>query len=160
MVLYFLCYIILEYRIYIYIRVVSHTLIIFYSYVHVVWHECASACVHAHVLWCECICVCVCTWYICIMNSYIHSERWITRLVDRWRAQPAALLNANCRHIEHRSPERTLRHWDSHPSATSVWGLQFKMQPMCALVYIHVLCFHMPYFIYVRVSVSDVFVLF
>lgn len=55
----------------------------------------------------------------------IHYQRWITRLMDRWRAQPAALLNANCRHIEHRKPERTLRHWDSRPNATSVWGLHW-----------------------------------
>jgi len=41
-----------------------------------------------------------------------YSKWWITWLVDRWRPQQAVRTNVNCRHIEHRHVECTLRRWD------------------------------------------------
>ena len=38
--------------------------------------------------------------YFCVwwgLESTYNSKRWITRLVGRWRTQPAALINVNCR---------------------------------------------------------------
>ena len=61
--------------------------------------------------------------FLALRSKSFHSKRWITWLVGRWRTQPTAWINVNCRHIEHRHFERTLRKW-VFPTSTTVWGWQ------------------------------------
>jgi len=49
-------------------------------------------------------------------------ERWITRLVGRWRTQQIARRHVNCRTHEHRRFERTLRSLDFQSRTTPGWG--------------------------------------
>lgn len=51
-------------------------------------------------------------WSTCVYMSWLpfDSKRWITRLVGRWKTGQNPRVNVNCRHIEHRHFERTLRH--------------------------------------------------
>lgn len=58
---------------------------------------------------------------IWINNLKFHSERWITRLANRWRAQQSAITIANCR-IYWAAITWTQMAASGIPGATFAWG--------------------------------------
>ena len=73
-----------------------------------------------------CLCYNFLSFYNCILFRYLknlenHSERWITRLANRWRAQQSAITIANCR-IYWAAITWTQIAASGIPGATFAWG--------------------------------------
>ena len=66
-----------------------------------------------------------------------HSERWITRLANRWRAQQSAITIANCR-IYWAAITWTQIAASGIPGATFAWGSTIITKPLTGIVYMSV----------------------
>ena len=70
-----------------------------------------------------------------ILNN--HSERWITRLANRWRAQQSAITIANCR-IYWAAITWTQIAASGIPGATFAWGSTIITKSLTGIVYMSV----------------------